>query len=288
MAARSYPRLGIEDFGRQLLETGDLDPIYVALHGMQMGHEQLSKWLIAYWCMYSAGVASWMSERADADFWPAMMVAAVNTAPTPCGGRWERGKERRHFRGGQGVKAIEELSAMYPNRPAEMVDVLIEPWHQHWGRGSDALTAEEVIRRAKTHRSFGDWMSFKVADMVETVLGEPVIFDEAEIFMFDSPRQAAIMVADQTCPIDTTVEAKIKYAVARLELEFRGMKAPPRFERHVGLQEIETILCKWKSHQNGHYPVGNDIHEISEGVKPWLPHCPTAAAFLKHMPRMPA
>jgi hypothetical protein len=36
-------------------------------------------------------------------------------------------------------------------------------------------------------------------------------------------------------------------------------RAPPGFERDINIQEIETILCKWKSYMKGHYQIGEDI-----------------------------
>ena len=56
------------------------------------------------------------------------------------------------------------------------------------------------------------------------------------------------------------------------------------YERPVGLQEVETILCKWKSHMNGHYPLNNDIMEIRHGLKDWLPVSALARAFYDAMP----
>ena len=48
---RDYPRLSIEEFGRHLLDTGDLDPVYLALHRMRAAPvfdnvSQLKRWLI--------------------------------------------------------------------------------------------------------------------------------------------------------------------------------------------------------------------------------------------------
>ena len=43
-------------------------------------------------------------------------------------------------------------------------------------------------------------------------------------------------------------------------------QAPPQMDRPINIQEVETILCKWKSHLNGHYPTGNDIAEVRHGL----------------------
>ena len=77
---------------------------------------------------------------------------------------------------------------------------------------------------------------------------------------------------------DTAVRDVVLY----LAKVFKWAKAPPSEDRGIELQEIETILCKWKSHMNGHYPLWNDIDEINEGLHGWGE---TADKFWLAMPR---
>ena len=58
---------------------------------------------------------------------------------------------------------------------------------------------------------------------------------------------------------------------------------PPLYDRPIGLQEVETVLCKWKSHLNGHYPLYNDTDEINHGMINWLPGNEVAEQFYKNM-----
>lgn len=279
---RDYPRLQIEDFGTQLLETGDLDPIYIALHGMDMDEDKLARWLVAYWCFYSAGVACFMSDCPDApSFWRQMNTAAVNALPAPHGGRWERGAERRHFRGAQGTAAVDALTSQYPNGPTDMLRMLTAKEHS-----CETLTFQKVAQRAMSHRGFGNWMSFKVADMVDRVLGIPVKFELTDA-MYETPTKAAIMLFDERWGLSkpgASDDVKITTSVMHLINWFGDSYAPPLQDRMVGFQEIETILCKWKSHMGGHYPVGKDLIEITHGLEPWLKFSPTASQFLGEMP----
>lgn len=70
--SRNYERLPIEKFGRHLITTGDLDPIHNGLVGAVAAgvytQPQLYCWLIAYWCFYHAGVASFMSGMEGQEF----------------------------------------------------------------------------------------------------------------------------------------------------------------------------------------------------------------------------
>lgn len=285
MATRDYERLEIEDFGRHLLSSNDLDPIYVALHGTGWDLPLLKRWMLAYACFYHAGVASWIAEEPRNRFWMRMGVAAANITPAPHGGRFQRGKERRHFRGQQATKAVHELSARY-DRGDGFIDYVAS--QQGYGVIIDYAAVRD---RVKEHRGFGDWIAFKIGDLIDRVLpGVEVSFKQAEVFMYRDPRQAALKLFrsrggvpdgaklhDEDAAVVTVVEHLVKH--------FSNHLAPPTKDRQVGVQEVETILCKWKSHMHGHYPLFNDIDEITEGIQPWLEHSPLAGRFLEAMPK---
>lgn len=303
---RSYARLGVEEFGAELLRSKDLDPVYVALtsrawEGLSDPKDRRDRWLVAYWCLYHCGAASYLSEFKEEEFWERLHVAAANSAAAPTGERWPRGHERRHFRGAQALKAVAELRERYPEPEGFVAYVsgMDQPV-------TEQLSCAGVSKRVLEHRLFGPWIAFKVADMVDRVLGWNVSFEEAEVFLFDQPRQAAIELWRQrsTAAIQARAgvaaatgidpnsvvlgfkseERVIREVVAHLRKHFAGHLAPPANDRPVGLQEIETILCKWKSHVNGHYPLRNDIDEIRSGLAPWSRVCETANVFLAGMP----
>lgn len=288
-----YEPLTVEDFGRALLETRDLDPIYVGLNGTGLDAAQRNKWLLAYWCLYDAGVACHLAGQRDSgDFWTQLQAAAMNhdQIPAPIGGRWRRAAERRHWRGANALKSYAYLRERYGRHPEDMAAYCAQ------GKGPllpgmPIETCSVVMSRAQEHVAFGPWIGFKVADMVERCMGVAVSFDSAEVFLFDSPREAALTVWAGLNPDRVEVEAgprethsRILSAVNHLLATFEGLEAPPDGDRPVGLQEVETILCKWKSHLNGHYAVGHDTAEIRHHLKPWLPHSAIASRFFAALP----
>lgn len=277
---RDYPRQDITAFGHYLVNTGDLDPIYIALTKLD-DPALIKRWCVAYWCLYHAGASSWLAEHTGRDFWLQLDRAAWNVAPAPTGGRWPRGHERRHWRAKNATAAVAHLSQHFPN-PEDYVDFLSD------NEAGGPFAA--VSLRARSVPSNGPWIAFKIGDMLERCLGIPIDFSQAEVFMFDTPREAAFMLwrkwsglPDFAKPKEP--EAIITRAVAFLKNELAGLTAPPFHDRELGLQEIETVLCKWKSHMGGHYPLNNDIREISEGLLPWVQHSTVAATFLHHMPK---
>lgn len=261
--SRTYPRLSIEEFGTHLFRTGDLDPVYVMLHTTPLPGPQLRRWLLAYWCFYDVGVASWMSEQPL--FWENMLEAGRNMTRSPIGERWPRGKERRHFRGQQGIAALEYLQLVHPE-PETFCAGLEGPWWLPDG----SVTFEDVANKVRTYRGFGPWIAFKIADMLERVLNVNVTFDTAAIMMYDEPRKAAILLHHTLTGKKAAEDNEaIWFAVDYLKSYFGHLVAPPKDGRLVNIQELETVLCKWKSHLGGHYPLNNDLHEVTETLKHW-------------------
>lgn len=274
----SYPRLGVEEFGRQLLETGDLDPVYIALSKVEWPEEQRKRWLVAYWLFYHPGAASYMSEARDEYFWNRIHNAGVNTSSPPVGDRWPRASERRHFRGDKCVAAIAELRRRF-SAGHDLVDFVADA----------APNYTTIFNRVCSLPQFGPWMAFKVGDMLERVMGVPVDFDLGSVTMFDDPKKAALMVARDRLQLPAVAKFRdpagtIRQVVEHLIAEYKGTSAPPAYDRDVGYQEVETVLCKWKSHINGHYPVGKDCVEISEGLRSWAEVSDAAREFLHWMP----
>ena len=289
MSSRNYPRLQIEEFGRKLIETGDLDPLYIALYKSELPDDQRARWLLGYWCLYNAGLASWLSEQEGDAFWDALFLAADNTTPSPIGGRWPRGAERRHWRGAQAKASALNLQNAW-SRPERLVEWLAYGDANQPEPVPDTVQFKDVSERVQTLRGFGPWISFKVGDMLDRLDIVNVCFEQAEVFMFDDPRKAALMLTRQRLGLPENAKLKdetaaIAQVVAYLKEQFKELYAAPMLDRPIDLQEVETVLCKWKSHCNGHYPVGNDTIEINEGMEPWAAVSETARLVKSNMPK---
>ena len=282
----TYDKMDIVDFGRGLFESNDLDPVYVTLYELVSrgvwDRDQLKRWLVAYWCFYSCGFASYVSEFEGPQYWEQLGIAAENKIESPAGCRWPRGAERRHFRGRNATDGIAMLHTRY-DRPEQMVDYIVG------SQMMDPQPFKTVCARVREHSAFGPWIGFKVCDMLDRVMEVPVDFDQAAIFMFKDPVKAVIMLWRQATGYGKEAKPKdlssvIDQVVTMLSGEFKEFKAPPLYDRPVGLQEVETVLCKWKSHMNGHYPMGKDTREITEGLAPWAGFT-SAQEFGNFMPK---
>jgi hypothetical protein len=256
----------VEDFGRKLITSKDLDPVYVMLVRSGLPTGLLEKWCLAYWCFYNVGVASFMAEAPIEDFWDLMYEAADNDESLR-GFRWPRGTERRHFRGVQATNAITELMEHYPI-PNE---VFLE------FQSLNLLTYASISRIAQGWRGFGPWISFKVVDMLDRVMFYDIDWSDCNLDFYTDPLKGGTAVVhaleygspDGWRPQFDELslqgrQANLAKAVDYLKDQFKDLKAPPSDDRPIDIPEIETVLCKWKSHLNGHYPMGKDTKEFVE------------------------
>lgn len=264
--------LPVWDFGARLIETQDLDPVYVGLAGLVskgMSTEQLARWLLAYWCFYHVGAASWLSEQEGENFWAQMTAAAANEQAAPVGGRWPRSAERRHFRGSKCVAAVAWFAKKSP------VDHVLPL--------TRLKTANQVMERVREWPLFGPWIAFKAADMLERCAGASITFPDDLGLVYQEPRSALDILAGEARAAGNAGHADPRWWWVQLQERFRYTVAPPHARgRNCGVQEVETVLCKWKSHYRGHYWVGKDIAEVRHALDTWGE---TAAAMQAASPK---
>ena len=235
----------VKQFGDRLITTGDLDPVYLAVHNAQLPEPQLCRLLLSYMLFYHLGAAAWLSEHEGADFWHQARHAAENILPAPTGGRWPRAAERRHFRG---VKCVQAVDWFATRPPEDYIRPLAE-----------FKTEAEVMAAVKQWPMFGDWVAYKAADLIDRIYGAQLIWSSDVVLLYDSPRKA-LSLLNVSAPKDT-FEYLMDY--------FASHVAPPRGDRPCGAAETETVCCKWGSMRTGHYHVGKDIHEIRHGLSAW-------------------
>lgn len=273
----------VTEFGKELLRTGDLDPVYVALNKAHLDQAMLERLCLAYWCFYHLGLAAKLAEiKNPKKYWEAMMAAAVNEGdPKP----YPRGSERRHYRGAQAVASMASLISLYPKGATYAVDGFIKPEPM---RGmidnNPRFTYNSVAASAQAHRGFGEWIAFKIADMSERVLGYATDFSDCHLGIYKDPRQGAAVAyisaglhVEMSPPANgyeypweyPITDAQLKVTVDHYVKVFRKFNAPGGTPRPVNVQEVETIFCKYKSHLKGHYPMGKDTREIHHGLTGW-------------------
>lgn len=251
MGKKRQPVIDIswQDMGYDMIATQDLDPIYTIAAASNMGDDMLKRWLLAYWCYYHAGVSSYVAEGKPGQFYDRMWEGSGLDG----GDKWPRGMERRYFYGQQAANLLNGLEGY--GGPEKIVNAMTN----HYDFQSIASAVEGFT-------GFGPWMAWKVADMAERVLCYDVDFSNSEIGIYKDPVMGAafILTGDKSYDISSEELASV---VDDMESQLSHLKAPPYYDRPINIQEIETVLCKYKAHCYGFYPLGNDTHHIHKGFE---------------------
>lgn len=276
-------------FGGHLIGTLDLDPIYPTIVGARLTEPVLARLLVAYWCLYHLGAAAVIAERGSTPerFWKLLGDAARNKESLP-ERRWPRSSERRHWRGEQAVRSVQSL---YDATPGHRPESLLT----RWGEGR---TFTEVNRRVQLVRGFGPWISFKVADMLERVVGYEIDFQDCQLGFYAEPAKGAWLIKEGAVPTPMPPAALTTQTIQEVCDSLRialGSTTPPKYFRHappwnkgraINIQELETVLCKFKSFHKGHYWVGKDILEVKHALT-WgtAQRCDLAEELARHVPK---
>jgi len=242
----------LHQFGKQLLDLNDLDPVYVVANLLLLEEDTLHRFLLAYSMFYHVGFAAQAAEHSGEDFWE-FVSYRLDSHP--------RGRERRHFRGGAARTSIRYLSQSYPT-PEEAV------WY--WIGDRKPRTFQGISNRVQEAPSYGPWIAWKLVDMIDRCCGIPVELEGTEINMFRSPRDGAGYLATGDLePSASYTEAlvHVQNAVSVLVSGFQHRSAPPLYDRPYGVLEAETVLCKWFSSVKGHYQLGEDVEFVTSSLE---------------------
>ena len=258
-------KLTTVQFGEQLLDANDLDPVYTIVHHSGMSREQTRRFLVAYWCFYHVGTASWICDAPvrphDTQYWRRMEVAAGSK-------EYPRSSERRHYRGQQAVLSVQHLKSLGLMNMFSLFDQAAA--EGNW------LTATRVMTWARDWRGFGPWISFKVADMIDRVGYCRVKFTPDEA-LYESPLEGAKLMWETTRKGPTPDDVGRRMMDVLIN-HFDDQPAPPLNDRKFSYPEAETVLCKWKSYMGGHYHIGEDVTACRKSLTRF--ETPTAALLI--------
>lgn len=247
---------------RRLVKTQDIDPLYDGLnHWFSADYYQHQRFFIAYWMFYSVGVSWLISKFQGMQFWNMCRIAVSNVEDArnyvpalkrqPTAVRWPRAHERRHFRGTKAIQAVEYLADNFAE-PESIIKWLV----------GDEAEFSRIMERAQKLPQFGPWIAFKVADMLERC---------SDIVIEPAPMELVMMYREPAEGLRLAADLSGLSQDEALEVIQDGLKdlIAPGGVRACMFQEIETCLCKWKSHQGGHYNIGDDIRSHRKELEMW-------------------
>lgn len=222
------------------IEIDDLDPTYIMIkRGKEKwGQEWAERFCLHMLMFYDLQGASVAAHIEGEKFWEYVQ----DNYPT-C----TRGKERRHFRGENGRKAIASL--------IEAGNSLPEGLLTRFYAGSYPTVVRTL---GKTLSGFGPYFAWKWADYLDRIFDLPVDYSQAYPFMHDSPLKCALTLWPHQSPEQTL----------KLVADYIAPHEAPGGGRGCGIAEAETALCVMKAYFiSGRGRIGDGIEEKHHQLK---------------------
>lgn len=235
-----------QTFTQRIYQEWDADPGYYAIQHTPLHREQRLRMAVAWCAYYNLGIAADASEKSGKRFWQYL----IDIYPTA-----KRATERRHFRGGQGMRALEQWRSNWP-RPEALADFM-----------GDGTTYFDVRKAGQKVMQYGDYFYWKWSDLHEVLGYGPIDMTGSEKHSPLLPQKGAHLLAemhvgvapwtaglDPANPTAKTVEA----TYAEIVRFGQRKSVPPRTTtmRKFGIQEAETVCCVYKQMASGSYIYG--------------------------------
>ena len=221
-------------FARVTVETGDIDPMYFLMNGMDKSYRE--RFATHFFMFYHAGeAAKCAGETTNGTFWD-YVVKNYDSC--------RRGTERRHFRGDKGKQAIMSM---------EMIGPPNQIWEEMYATDLSRLT--EKIRSKFKGCQIGPYFIWKAMDILDRCMDLPVNLrlSEAVKGMPEEPFKCA-----RTLWPNLSVEK----ALALVTDEIKDLPAPGAIGKKCGYAEAETVLCMIKGFfLTKSHTIGDDVEE---------------------------
>lgn len=222
-------------FARDLVTTGELDPVYNLIYGgrQRYGDDWGYKFALHFFMYYDLGQAAALANaQTELDFWHMQNYGYED---------FKRGSERRHFRGDKGREAM--LNFQRRGSPERIWKTMYKPTYH---------ALYENIRSNFQGCQIGDYFTWKVMDIFDRCLDMPVALDRGDAMNYlpYTPRKAA-REHWRGAFLDEVLEAFVDV--------IEDLPAPGAPTRGCSYAEAETILCAVYGSVKGTYVFGSDI-----------------------------
>lgn len=240
-------RMSCEEFAINIVESGDLDPDYIFLlnvfNKLKLTDEQRATWIVMKTVVYNS------CSEAEIFFRERTFENVEYGA--------ERRKHKRYAK-----RYFEAFKAHAVGRAASV--------HRYFrGLPPSASVSLQALRRID---GVGPWAAWKCLDLLERVLHLPVDFSSVDFrIAYEYPLKGILMLAGHEEDVTLLKDSSLYRDCLEISVNKIGAGrlclSPPTRDRPIGVQEFETIFCKYHSYMHGHYTPGEDLHRLRRRVK---------------------
>lgn len=255
---REAPLAAFAEFGQHMLDSADIDPIYPVLRQLiaDLGLTPAqAEWLVILYLAYYEITSALTAFREHPDPHreaPGRYLLhdrATLKLPT---GIERRGLRQAHLMGDHLEDWLQRFDGQtFFSAPRELFVLTDEGRHFNAGVLGAYLTGV---------RFNGRWASYKAIEVMQKVLGWPVAHADAGHDGSTGPRRGLTLFFPE-------VKGNGPRAIDRLDEQTDVlMRATRAHGVDVHVEEVETLLCDFKSLAHGRYYVGHDTDLMLEGI----------------------
>jgi len=264
---RSYKRLRFEDFCRRAIHYGDLIPIARPLWKIE-DTRLVKRFLVAYFCFDSPGVASWCADHTGENYWIAAKHVTDEGTICPTGGAWPIGPDRCRRMGPRATRMIEQMRERHGSDPETFIDQL----------PIRSLATLEIFIMG--YPNFGAASVPKIAYALNACLEDFEIVCDPSILLGRKPKSAILKIWRDRYRMSD--EAKPRGGAHALVLKF--VEHINKELPSLSLPEIRILLCKWLDHMRGQYPKNHELDNVRRQLHAWSGVSATAKKLYDSLP----
>lgn len=246
-------------FAKHLKRSEDIDPIYPVLRELHSMHGLSEEEALWHSFLYVAWYNLPVSHAVFALASEPRSKLAYKGRITKFAKTWPTGIERRSNRGGKVFQHIEAFCQVTDHTS-------LAEWFRNGFIEAPTLAKREANWRMINERlqavwGNGRWAAYKHCEVLRRVHDFPVEAPDMGHRFSSGPRKGLATLYGE-------LEGQGEAVIAVLDAQGRHLQ-----ERlyHMGLgldvEELETVLCNWKSLLGGKYYVGHDIDEMQEQIE---------------------
>ena len=241
-------------FGKGLIKSQDIDPLYPVLRDLVdgMGFEE-AYWLqhlYVAWYNLPSGWRAWIDMPMPESFDPELIDP-----------RWPTGTERRANRGG---KVIAHLSSTIDTIDKDFEGDIVRFFTDGIFEPEDSYqpTVNWMVMNERLQGLYlnGRWAAYKQCEVLRRVMDVPLEAPDMGMQFSSGPREGLAMLYGE-------VPGQTRGVINQLDAQARDLQERAlAMGLEADIEELETVLCNFKSLRKGKYYIGHDIDELQEQI----------------------
>lgn len=252
------------EFSFKHIALGDVDPIYTMVRNSALNYDEKKRFIFSHLMVYDLKSSIALSDIKDNNEYYRDLLRCFTESKV--------GKDRKDV----ASRETNINSRTYGTQFPKIIVKSPEDWiEQAIQRTSASLSWNESLIASKNIPTFGEYFSFKLADMIETVFDIPnynVVWDE--YFRKSLPRGSLTGYEMVRTGSNHKFRDKSeirncslmeKFYLSELEF-FKNYTCPQTPNRTIGVQEIETLLCDYRKMRKNTLKHGDKVLKLQEGI----------------------